>query len=59
MLMQAVIGQFRDRRQIRLWVLKGNLRAIRFYRKCGFYISGEEQPLPALDASEIRMILDI
>ncbi len=59
LLMQTVIGQLRDFPQIRLWVLKGNGRAIRFYQKCGFYISGEEQPLPALDASEIRMILEL
>ena len=56
-LMDAGLAQLRDCVQIRLWVLKGNARAIRFYEKCGFRPDGEEQELPALSAREIRMSL--
>lgn len=40
---------------IGLWVLKENARAIRFYEKCGFAATGEEQYLPSVQATEIRM----
>jgi len=42
-------------RKLALWVLKGNARAIRFYEKCGFGATGEEQYLPSVGATEIRM----
>lgn len=55
-LMDAGMEQLRGCDQIRLWVLQGNERAIRFYEKCGFRPDGEEKELPALSAREIRMI---
>ena len=54
-LMDAGLAELPGCDQIRLWVLKGNARAIRFYEKCGFRPDGEEQELPALSAREIRM----
>ena len=54
-LMDAGLAQLTDCGQIRLWVLKGNARAIRFYETCGFRPDGEEKELPALSAREIRM----
>ncbi len=56
-LMDAGLEQLRDCDQIRLWVLQGNERAIRFYEKCGFRPDGAEKELPALSAREIRMRL--
>ena len=57
-LMDAALEQLKEYPQIRLWVLKDNGRAIRFYRKCGFYVSGEELISPNISAAEIRMVLD-
>ena len=54
-LMEAGLAELRDCTEIRLWVLKGNERAIRFYETCGFRPDGEEKELPALSAREIRM----
>ena len=56
-LMEAGLEQLRDCPEIRLWVLQGNARAIRFYEKCGFRPDGAEKELPALSAREIRMRL--
>ena len=45
--------------QIALWVLKGNVRAIRFYEKCGFRFDGCEQEIRlGSPASEQRMLLN-
>ena len=57
-LMQAAIEQFCPYPTIALWVLKDNGRAIRFYEKCGFAATGEEQYEKAVDAAEIRMVLN-
>ena len=54
-LMDAALAELGTCSQIRLWVLKGNERAIRFYEKSGFQPDGEEQELPALSAREICM----
>lgn len=54
-LMDAALAELGTCSQIRLWVLKGNERAIRFYEKSGFQPDGAEQELPALSAREIRM----
>ena len=54
-LMEAGLAELRDCTEFRLWVLKGNERAIRFYETCGFRPDGEEKELPALSAREIRM----
>ena len=55
-LMQAALEQLSHYRKIGLWVLKENPRAIRFYENCGFRKTGEEQYLPSVGATEIRMI---
>jgi ribosomal protein S18 acetylase RimI-like enzyme len=54
--MDAGVAQLRQQPGVRLWVLKENGRAIRFYEKCGFRPDGEEKELPALSAREIRMV---
>ncbi|MBR0199728.1 MAG: GNAT family N-acetyltransferase [Oscillospiraceae bacterium] len=56
-LMDAGLERLRDCPEVRLWVLQGNARAIRFYEKCGFRPDGAEKELPALSAREIRMRL--
>ncbi len=56
-LMDAGLERLRDCPEVRLWVLQGNARAIRFYEKCGFRPDGAEKELPALSAREIRMCL--
>lgn len=54
-LFNAVSEQLSPFRTVGLWVLKENARAIRFYEKCGFSATGEEQVLPSVGATEIRM----
>ena len=56
-LMEAGLAQLNAYPRICLWVLKGNARAIRFYQKQGFHADGAEQEIPALETSEIRMVL--
>ncbi len=56
-LMDAGLERLRECPEVRLWVLQGNARAIRFYEKCGFRPDGAEKELPALSAREIRMRL--
>lgn len=56
LLMRAALEQLSSYPKIGLWVLKENPRAIRFYEKCGFRTTGEEQYLPSVGATEIRMI---
>ncbi len=56
-LFEAVSEQLSAYCAIGLWVLKENARAIRFYQKYGFVPTGEEQDLPSVGATEIRMIL--
>ena len=55
-LMNAAAEKLSAYPKIGLWVLKENPRAIRFYEKCGFRTTGEEQYLPSVGATEIRMI---
>ena len=57
-LMRAGLERLKDCPRVRLWVLKENRRAIRFYEKYGFSPDGEEKPLPSLAAEEIRMTLE-
>ena len=54
-LFEAASEQLSAYPAIDLWVLKENARAIRFYQKCGFAATGEEQYLPSVQATEIRM----
>ena len=56
-LMEAALEQMKEYPEIRLWVLKENKRAIRFYQKCGFCPDGEEIYSPRPGATEIRMAL--
>ena len=55
--MQAALEQLKGYSKICLWVLKDNIRAIRFYQKCGFAPDGAELEIPNLEASEIRMVM--
>lgn len=57
LLMNAALEELKGYRQICLWVLKENKRAIRFYEKNGFSPDGEEVFSAACNAAEIRMIL--
>lgn len=56
-LMNAALKQLRDYRIIRVWLLKENKRAYRFYQKCGFAPDGNEK-LSKVGAVGIRMTLD-
>ena len=58
-LMKAGLEQLSDYQEVCLWVLKENKRAIRFYEKCRFVPTGEEQLVsPKIGANEIRMKLE-
>lgn len=57
-LMDAGLEQIKHFPQVRLWVLKDNKRAIRFYEKCGFLPDGTEMTSPNISAAEIRMTLN-
>ena len=54
-LMDAALTALPPCQTVRLWVLKDNARARRFYEKCGFRADGAEMYSEALDAAEIRM----
>ena len=56
-LIDAGLEQIKHFSQVRLWVLKENKRAIRFYEKCGFQPDGTEMTSPNISATEIRMTL--
>ena len=56
-LMDVGLEQITHFSQVRLWVLKENRRAIRFYEKCGFQPDGTEMTSPNILATEIRMTL--
>lgn len=57
-LMSHALGALKEYRQIAVWVLLGNDRAIRFYKRCGYRLDGAKQVItlgtPVTDA---RMIL--
>ncbi len=57
-LMDAAIKHLRkDYQHICLWTLKENIRAIRFYQKCGFTADGTVKTNTNINAQEIRMTL--
>ncbi len=56
-LMDAGLEQIKHFSQVRLWVLRENRRAIRFYEKCGFLPDGTEMTNANISATEIRMVL--
>ena len=48
-----------DYPQVAVWVLKDNIRAIKFYEKCGFRFDGREEELTlGTPIVEVRMIKD-
>jgi len=54
--MQAGLGKL-DYPQVAVWVLKDNIRAIKFYEKCGFRFDGREEELAlGTPIVEVRMI---
>ncbi len=58
LLMKAALDCLYDYAEVCLWTLKQNKRAIRFYQKCGFIPDGKEKTNIAIEAVEIRMILN-
>ncbi len=58
-LMNAALREMDSFRQVAVWVLEGNGRAIRFYTKCGYRFDGRKQVIRlGEDVTEARMILD-
>ena len=59
-LMQAALSQLKEFRQVAVWVLKENKRAIRFYERCGFRPDGREATVTlGSPVTEIRMVLSV
>ncbi|HFU4054961.1 TPA: N-acetyltransferase family protein [Streptococcus suis] len=59
-LMQAALEKLQSYKQISLWVLEGNARAIAFYEKVGFSFDGLEKTVKlGEDRREYRMLLDL
>ena len=56
-LMQAGLKELSAYPEVYLWVLKGNKRAIRFYEKCGFVLTGKSMINAKINAAEIKMKL--
>ena len=56
-LMDAALDLLKDYRQVAVWVLKGNNRAIRFYEKCSFGFDGKTE-IKTLGSpiTELRMV---
>jgi len=47
-------------RDVGLWVTRGNDRALRFYERAGFTVTGDVQPLPSDPSKEeLRMIRQV
>ena len=58
-LMRTALEALKQYRQVAVWVLEGNARAIRFYTRCGFRFDGKKQELAlGTSVSEVRMILN-
>ncbi len=58
-LMQHALLELKDTSRTAVWVLKDNLRAINFYKKCGFISDNTEKTLVlGSPIKEIRMILE-
>ena len=57
-LMKKALDALSEYPQTAVWVLKGNERAIRFYKRCGFEFDGEKKEIElGIPATEARMIL--
>ncbi len=58
-LMNAALEMLAEYQRIALWVLKGNDRAIRFYKRFGFrFDDAEKQVLLGTPNTELRMIFE-
>ena len=57
-LMDTALEQLKDCPVVRLWAVKGNVRAIRFYEKCGFRPDGAEKYVDRLAAAGVRLTLE-
>ena len=55
-LMDAALEKLAAYPHICLWLVKGNARALRFYEKCGFHLTGEEKFVQSVSAYGIRML---
>ena len=55
-LMDATLEKLASYPHICLWLVKGNARALRFYEKCGFHLTGEEVYKQSVSAYGIRML---
>ena len=55
-LMDAALEKLAAYPKICLWAVKGNGRAVRFYEKCGFCLTGEEKFTKSVSAYGIRML---
>ena len=58
-LMQAGLKELSTYPEVYLWVLKDNKRAIRFYEKCGFVLTGKSMINAKINAAEIEMKLTL
>ena len=57
-LMSKALEELKDYRQVAVWVLAENARAIRFYQRCGYRFDGRRQNIPlGKPIAEARMIL--
>ncbi len=57
-LMDRALAALGDCRQVAVWVLEGNERAIRFYTRCGFAFDGKKlETVLGARTTELRMIL--
>ena len=57
LLMQAVLERLAAYPKIALWMVKGNARALRFYEKCGFRLTGREKYVSSIGAFGIELML--
>ena len=59
-LMKKALDALSEYPQTAVWVLTGNERAIRFYKRCGFEFDGQKKEIElGTPATEARMILRI
>lgn len=57
-LMDRALNALKEYRQIAVWVLSGNERAIRFYNRFGFDFDGQKQTVTlGTPVTDVRMIL--
>ena len=56
-LMNKALEKLKANRQAAVWVLEGNERAIRFYKRCGFQLDEKKQDINlGKPVTEIRMV---